>query len=191
MKTLGLGLILFVTACGVEESQQLSSSSRAILNASQCNAHNDGAPCGTDCTQKGHCEAGACVDTIPVDDGTPCRSPEFCMADTTCSAGVCGGGTPVKAGTPCQTGNICTLDDHCDGTGACVASEFVNCDDGDSSTSDYCDPKAGCIHSTQAGQTPSHYEGGVGACSAAGTNVTPPSGLMLALAVLALLIRRR
>src|SRR5262249_26787502 len=156
-----------------------------------CSGQRDGTPCGTDCTEKGTCRAGACVGALPIADGTPCPSPAFCTANTVCLEGICQGGTPQAAGTPCQTGNICTLADHCNGMGACVAGDEIDCDDSNPVTTDFCDPNAGCVHSTastanspSAGQTIGHYEGGVGACSFVRTDESVGSSLLLALVAL-------
>ncbi|MBN1195148.1 MAG: hypothetical protein JXA08_07380, partial [Methanomicrobiaceae archaeon] len=48
-------------------------------------------------------------------------------------------------GTRCDDGNACTVNDVVMG-GVCEGGEPVDCNDGNPSTEDWCDPEIGCRH---------------------------------------------
>jgi hypothetical protein len=103
---------------------------------------NDGAACddGDACTYAGVCSSGACLkgspvdcsafdsecgtgqcvpgvgcQTVPKNDGAPCKDPGGTPCTTgQCQAGACIG-VPTPTGTPCDDGLFCTVNDACDG----------------------------------------------------------------------------
>jgi len=94
----------------------------------------DGNPCtvGDQC-DKGLCKPGPAADC---DDGNPCTS------DSCGDAGLCLHSALAGA---CDDGNACTTGDQCI-QGKCVGGDPLLCDDADVCTSDWCDPKSGCVH---------------------------------------------
>ncbi|KQC03617.1 MAG: hypothetical protein APR53_04835, partial [Methanoculleus sp. SDB] len=62
-------------------------------------------------------------------------------------------GSGPADGTPCDDGNACTVEDVYDG-GACRGGPFLNCDDGNPTTEDWCDPAVGCRHEDMSGGAP-------------------------------------
>jgi hypothetical protein len=95
-----------------------------------------------------------CVDALCVPDSAPVVCPEAdegaCEtlacdpADGACKA------SPKLNGTSCVDGDACTHNDACQ-AGQCEGTE-VFCEDGNSCTSDGCDPASGCFHLPAAGQ---------------------------------------
>ena len=102
---------------------------------------------------------GDVPDTFDIDagEGIPviqCSSDEDCkhLADfgkgqclkAVCAkAGVCAL-VPANDGAVCKTDNQCMTDTVCKG-GLCTGTP-LDCDDGNLCTTDYCDPKKGCVH---------------------------------------------
>ncbi len=56
----------------------------------------------------------------------------------------------VTDGKPCADGDFCTTGDACK-TGQCKGAAAAKCDDGQSCTTDGCEPKVGCIHLAASG----------------------------------------
>jgi YD repeat-containing protein len=109
----------------------------------------DGNPCnGAEiCSGFGQCGAG----TPPVlDDGNPCTAD---ACDPT--LGVTH--MPAAAGLSCADGNVCNGDERCDAVGNCMSGTALPVDDGDSCTTDSCDPINGVEHSL----IPGCVQGGV------------------------------
>jgi hypothetical protein len=99
----------------------------------------DDTPCGDLCTTNGSCQAGACVNGIPLvcDDGDACNGLETCDPLSGCQPGMpldCDDGLPCTAdtcdamagcghavlpdGAPCDDGQVCSVIDACVG-GVC------------------------------------------------------------------------
>jgi hypothetical protein len=110
------------------------------LSDGQCNDDN---PCNGIET----CRSGSCVAGTPLncDDANPCTA-DTCNPMAGCQH------TPAANGTACNDGNACTVGDTCQ-AGVCAGGAAVNCDDGDSCTTDTCDPTAGCQHTPVADPT--------------------------------------
>lgn len=81
--------------------------------------------------------------------GTQCRaSAGQCDVAEQCT-GTAGQLCPANgfkpASTPCDAdSSVCTLD-ACNGSGACLFSSNLNCEDGNVCTQDSCDPQDGCV----------------------------------------------
>lgn len=100
------------------------------------------------------------TDLLPVDPGAPevievtCEDDDDCIqafADLSeCRKTNCDMDSKVCVfedladDTPCGIYDLCVLDGKCQG-GACVGGS-LECDDGDSCTSDSCDPVSGCVN---------------------------------------------
>ena len=90
------------------------------------------------CTTGDTCNMGTCVGTpINCDDGNPCTT-DSCDPVTGCI------NTPNS--NACDDGNVCTSGDVCSG-GTCLSGMYVDCNDDDPCTIDYCDPMSGCVNS--------------------------------------------
>jgi hypothetical protein len=90
----------------------------------------------------------ACPANVVAPSSTTCRAAAgTCDVAEQCtgSAGqTCPADGKAPATTPCDDdSNICTTD-ACNGSGACVFSTALNCNDGVSCTQDTCDPQDGC-----------------------------------------------
>jgi len=119
---------------------------------------------GNQCTNDSCDPAVGCLNQAR--DGA-CEDGDFCTVGDTCQAGVCKTGnprvcdsdqctqgfcdssygcrfSPRNEGLPCSDGSICTAGDKCIG-GICIGSPTVSCDDGNPCTTDYCDPREGCV----------------------------------------------
>jgi hypothetical protein len=118
-----------------------------------------------------HCDTGtgACVLTpLTCDDANPCTTDSCdpvngcvhtqltgicddgnaCTVGDECVNGACLG-APTATATSCNDGNACNGVETCDAaSGACVVGTPLNCDDGDSCTTDACDPVTGCANPT-------------------------------------------
>src|SRR5262249_20543658 len=99
----------------------------------------DANPCTTDsCNAINGCMhsqiTGLC------DDGNACTTGDECVN------GACLGAPTSASQTCAASGNACTTGAaSCDpGTGTCVTSPPLDCDDGDACTTDTCDPVSGC-----------------------------------------------
>ncbi len=123
----------------------------------QCDDHNV-------CTDDS-CSAGTCLhapNTSSCDDGNPCNTGDFC------SGGICrpGSGTidchddnpctddsclafvgchHVNNFAACSDGSVCTVNDSCF-NGACVPGPALVCNDGNTCTTDGCNPTTGCVY---------------------------------------------
>lgn len=102
----------------------------------------DGVACedGASCTIDGACKAGSCE-----------GKPLVCGDDNPCTKDVCKPGKgcvypPVgpSVAVTCTDDSACTEKDDCV-EGTCLG-EALGCDDGESCTTDACDPKTGCTH---------------------------------------------
>jgi hypothetical protein len=130
----------------------------------------DGANCGDGnvCNGFEECRSGRCTTVITVPDGFGCPDDSICNGLETCHGGVCTSGTPLSCndGNPCSAnvcdpsagcrfptlpdGTLCDDDqDVCDGgavcqSGTCQQTPPLDCDDGNPTTPDVCDPSLGC-----------------------------------------------
>jgi hypothetical protein len=91
----------------------------------------------------------ACPADVVSSSGTVCRSATgTCDVAEHCN-GVAHAACPadgfVAATTPCELdANLCTADE-CNGSGACVQTGTLDCEDGNACTQDSCDPMVGCV----------------------------------------------
>lgn len=99
----------------------------------ECDDGNDvaGDGCENDCTYTCH-DDGEC------DDSNPCTIDVCNVSTHVCSS------TPGYAGEECG-GDICSGLGTCLG-GTCVYADPLECDDGESCTTDSCDPTDGCVN---------------------------------------------
>lgn len=101
-----------------------------------------GEPCsGNSACDSGFCSDGVCCDTAcggsDTQDCRVCSVAAGAQNDGTC--------TPVAAATSCSDDDACTTQGACDGSGTCVGSAPLTCEeDGNECTSDVCDSESGC-----------------------------------------------
>jgi YD repeat-containing protein len=132
---------------------------------------NDGNPCTADA-----CDPNAGVSHTPVSAGTACPATDACHQAGACDgSGTCTAGTassvddhngcttdscdptagvqhvPVQTGTSCADSNVCNGQETCDATGICAAGTPLTIDDGNSCTTDACDPVTGVTHTLIVG----------------------------------------
>lgn len=109
--------------------------------------------------------------------GRPCQSDLDCQTDDLCAVGVCEVGKCALQDGPdgfvCDDHNVCTLQDKCFG-GACLG-KLISCSDGNSCTTDFCDPVSGCTltptnQSCSDGDPCVAYRCEDGSCFAAGSS---------------------
>ena len=101
-------------------------------------------PCddGFACTVTDQCDgSGTCVGASVCDDGNPCTD-DFADEANACACSH----VAAAAGTACNDASACTTLDACDGSGVCVGSQPLACDDGNACTTDSCDAATGCVH---------------------------------------------
>ncbi len=106
----------------------------------------EGTPCvaADPCAAEAECREQVCevMSLRTCDDGDPCSTDRCNTADGSCLHGT------AESGAPCEMEDPCVESASCFG-GECVASGFVDCDDGDPCTDDYCSPEqGGCVHTT-------------------------------------------
>jgi hypothetical protein len=90
-----------------------------------------------------------CPANVVTPAGTTCRAASgTCDVAEQCSGGagqLCPPDAFAPATTPCDAdANVCTLD-ACDGSGGCMFSAPLDCEDGNTCTQDACDPQDGCF----------------------------------------------
>ena len=105
-----------------------------------CGHTNNTLPCtdGNACTLGDTCAGGSCVGDLVIDcdDGNPCT-------DDSCDPQL---GCVNAANTaPCNDNNACTFGDVC-AAGFCQPGIALNCDDGNTCTTDSCNPATGCAN---------------------------------------------
>ena len=107
-----------------------------------------------------------------VEDNTLCNlGADACLGVYTCSSGACVGSGPLSCPSStnpctsfvcdatygcveialenqvCDDGNACTVGDVCNSEGICTPGGiWINCDDQNDCTDDFCTPLGGCIH---------------------------------------------
>lgn len=114
------------------------------------------------------CNVGVCVGAAPSCDdknactvdagdaasGVPCtHAPLACDDGNACTTDTCNptsGCTFKNNAAPCDDGDACTLGEKCSG-GVCSGGVAPVCNDGNSCTSDACDPATGCAFIPTAG----------------------------------------
>jgi hypothetical protein len=98
---------------------------------------------GNPCTSKDACFQGKCLGK----ELTVCGDQEVCTADSCDPTVGC-----VHAPLPgaCDDGNACSTNDQCE-AGKCKGGPAPDCEDGEVCTTDSCDPKSGCTHTSKAG----------------------------------------
>ncbi len=101
------------------------------------------------CTENDICHGTSCSGT-PID----CNDDNACTSDT-CDPEI-GCVWTNLTGTPCSDDDACTAGDHCEG-GYCTFTDYVDCDDNEFCTDDWCqsfafpDSPAGCHHDPKTG----------------------------------------
>jgi len=99
-------------------------------------------PCddGDACTLGDICQNEVCTpqDVLECEDDNPCTN-DYCDPNMGCVV------NNIPEGEPCADDNICTLGDSCH-NGQCGSGTTLDCDDGNSCTSDLCDSETGCFH---------------------------------------------
>lgn len=107
--------------------------------SSSCLLADTGSACTSDtndCTSDVCNSAGTCDHNAVAGS---CNEPHGCGSGQ-CSAGNCVVSAPTPAGTSCDLDStVCTID-ACDGAGACVAGDYLDC-----RPCGKCDPVQGCI----------------------------------------------
>ena len=104
-----------------------------------CIHKNNAAGCddGNVCTTTDVCKNGLCKGSIALD----CNDGNVCTDDLCDPAKGC---VHLENKAPCDDGNPCTGTDTCAG-GLCKGGPAPSCNDGNSCTTDSCDPKSGCV----------------------------------------------
>ena len=128
-----------------------------------CNGDNDCKPeqfCGSDkACHADVCSAGVCSAQgffACSANGSAFAAPVSCDDNSVCTTDTCDSATGCKF-APLADGTVCGGDAGTCGAlsqckaGACVVIQAAGCDDANPCTGDVCDPKAGCIHTPQAG----------------------------------------
>ncbi len=111
-------------------------------DSGQCEilSSNEGGLCsdGDTCTLGDSCVDGVCAGAFPLDcdDGNPCTQ-DSCTPGAGCTH------APVQE--VCDDGNPCTISDQCV-DGQCTAGGYLNCNDNNVCTDDFCDPAEGCVN---------------------------------------------
>jgi hypothetical protein len=125
-----------------------------------CNDHNS---CTADRCVGGGTAAATCSNT-PVPTGTSCADGNLCNGDETCNgSGTCTPGINADAGTSCADGTLCNGDETCNGGGACIPGAPPVVTDGNTCTTDTCDPATGVSNAPLPDGTSCS---GVGTCEA-------------------------
>jgi hypothetical protein len=157
-KTIIIGSQSFVSGEGVFSAQ-------APSVPPPCNDNNT---CTTD-TCVGSGTAAFCRNT-PVPTGTSCGDGNACNGDERCDAAAqCQPGTVATAGTSCSDSNACNGDETCNGFGSCVPGTPPVVNDGNTCTTDACDPATGVSHVSLPDGTTC---GSVGVCEAGTCSVS-------------------
>lgn len=90
----------------------------------------------------------AAVDSA-LQDGATAKCPNDCDDGDPCTADVCslaGCEHSVTPGASCSDGNVCNGAEICDAQGVCQPGQPLALDDGNSCTTDVCDPANGVSH---------------------------------------------
>lgn len=114
--------------------------------------------CVTSGTTVAFCRNTAVAAGSSCEDGNVCNGAEVCNATAQCLPG-----TVVAAGTSCADGDVCNGDETCNGFGSCRAGAPPVVNDGNSCTTDSCDPVGGVSNEPLADGTSCS---GVGVCEA-------------------------
>ncbi len=112
-----------------------------VANTLACNADD------SECTKNDFCSGSKCTagPKTVCDDNKPCTKDTCNPLD-----GKCIFDTPGANGTPCDADfSVCTQGDACK-DGLCLPGPATTCDDLSPCTSDKCDVKTGCSHTTLA-----------------------------------------
>ena len=135
----GAGVCQPGTPVNTDDGNNCTSDSCDPVNGVQHTAVADGTSCADNdvCNGNEVCAAGACQPgTAPnVDDGNNCTS-DGCDPITGVQH------TPVADGTSCADDDVCNGDEVC-AAGACQPGTPIDTDDGNTCTSDSCDPVNG------------------------------------------------
>lgn len=130
------------TQCTIHQCDELTSSCVAINvpSGTECVASASVCAGVGMCDGSGNCGLGASLVCPNLD---PC-SLHSCNATYGCVF-------QSLTGSSCDDNNVCTLGDTCSVHEYCTpGSTYLNCDDSDKTTADYCDATLGCQHQTLA-----------------------------------------
>ena len=103
---------------------------------------NDNVSCTTDSCRQGWCEFTPDHGECSNNDGNPCTQAH-CILGKGCRTDAVSNGTECASGK-CYSSAVCQ-------DGNCQTSGFVNCDDGNQCTADFCDDINGCQHTQNTG----------------------------------------
>jgi hypothetical protein len=108
---------------------------------------------GNGCTTDGCNPTSGCT-TTPIAGCASCTSATQCNDNNSCTTNTCSNGMcaypAVANGTACGDGNACNGGETCQ-SGTCAAGTPLTCNDGNSCTTDSCDPASGCTTTPIAG----------------------------------------
>lgn len=114
----------------------LGCASVPVVDYTRCNLHM------SECAGVHYCLAGSCVNSGPLVcpvSSNPCTE-YVCVPDSGCVQ------RPL-VGQACDDNNTCTSGDYCSTDGTCVPGGiWLNCDDLDDCTDDFCLADGGCLH---------------------------------------------
>jgi hypothetical protein len=132
-KTINIGAQSFVSGEGVFSTHTPSV-------PPPCNDNN---VCTADVCVGGGTSVAFCRNT-PLPTGASCEDGNVCNGAERCdAAGQCQAGQTAAAGTSCPDGNACNGDEACNGFGSCLSGTPPNIDDGNTCTTDSCNPATG------------------------------------------------
>jgi hypothetical protein len=104
---------------------------------------NDNNACTVDRCVGSGTSVASCSNT-PEPTGTSCGDGNLCNGDETCNgSGTCTPGINADAGTSCADDTLCNGDETCNGGGACLPGAPPVVSDGNTCTTDTCDPATG------------------------------------------------
>lgn len=130
----------------------------------------DGNACTTAdaCTSSATC-VGRTLTASELNDANPCT-------DDSCDPAIGVKHLPGPAGRSCADGSVCNGTEVCNSAGQCLAGASLVVDDGNSCTTDWCDPVSGVQHSPALGQVCSDGNACTGsdACTSTATCVGSP-----------------
>ena len=114
------------------------------LPVSGCCTTNADCADASQCTQNERCVSGQCLS-----DPVSCDDENSCTNDSCSPTGGCAS-IAVVNGISCGDGNICNGQETCQ-SGACASGTTLNCSDGNTCTTDGCNPQSGCTQQPTPG----------------------------------------
>lgn len=128
------------TQCTIHQCDELTSSCVAINvpSGTECVASASVCAGVGMCDGSGNCGLGASLSCPNLDQCSihSCNATYGCVSQS-------------LTGSSCDDGNVCTLGDTCSAHEYCTpGSTYLNCNDNDKTTADYCDASLGCQYDT-------------------------------------------